>query len=180
MNILPDTEKSLIVKGLRRRFYVVALILVSIAFILGTVMLLPSYFLTRVQVATVISDASNENEIEKKYTEILNLPTEIEYKLNIFQKNYADGTVIFHLLKLEEDLPEKIKINTFSFRRNALYNEKRGTVITVSGVAADRDSLVQFSTSLKSSKSFSVVDVPISSLTKDKNLPFSMNLFIAN
>jgi hypothetical protein len=71
-------------------------------------------------------------------------------------------------------------LDSISVEKNKRYQTKTGTVVLVGGTASERDSLVSFLKALEESKSFSAVDVPISSLTKDKNLPFSMTIFIEN
>jgi hypothetical protein len=71
-------------------------------------------------------------------------------------------------------------LDSISVEKNKRYQTKTGTVVLVDGTASERDSLVSFLKALEESKSFSAVDVPISSLTKDKNLPFSMTIFIEN
>jgi len=77
-------------------------------------------------------------------------------------------------------MPEKVIIDSITFSRNEAYKEKNGILVLVSGTSVDRNSLISFSNSLEQSKDFTFVDVPVSSLTKDKNLPFSINIFIEN
>ena len=142
-------------------------------------MLLPSYFLTsqnfsKIAPENYLSAAGDEDSIK----EILNLPKEIDTKLKFFQSNINGIPSADFLSKVINFLPEKVALNTISFSRNKSYKSKNGVVILVSGTALDRDSLVSFSTLLKESNLFSAVEVPVSSLTKDKNLPFSMNIFI--
>ena len=73
-----------------------------------------------------------------------------------------------------------MRLNSISLSKNQTSKEKGSTTVLISGVASNRDSLVTFSTLLKESKLFADVLVPVSSLTKDKNLPFSMNISIEN
>lgn len=63
----------------------------------------------------------------------------------------------------------------FSF---AIKNEKnQGKLqISLSGIARDRDVLLQFSESLKEEEFISEVDIPLSSFTKEENLDFSMQI----
>ena len=82
--------------------------------------------------------------------------------------------------KIIKFVPEKVIIDSITFSRNEAYKEKNGILVLVSGTSVDRNSLISFSNSLEQSKDFTFVDVPVSSLTKDKNLPFSINIFIEN
>jgi hypothetical protein len=181
MNLLPKTEKETLKEGLKSRFIIVASFLVAASFLMGFIMLLPSYFLTLVSSLEGTSGnnypgAENKDSIEK----ILNLPEEINSKLKFFQSNINNVSVADSFYKITSHLPGGVTLNSVSFSRNQVYKEKTGTAILISGTAFDRDSLISFSTNLKDSNSFSSVEVPVSSLTRDRNLPFSMNIFIEN
>lgn len=181
INLLPKTEKENLKKGLKLRFIIVALSLLSALFLIGFFMFLPSYFLASGYLSKIIPgnyflESKDDNSIE----EILNLPVEISSKLSFFQSNIDNISVADYFSKIVDYLPEKVQLNSVSFSKNKNYKEKNGVVILISGVAANRDSLVSFSTLLKESNSFSDVEVPVSSLTRDKNLPFFMNIFIEN
>lgn len=181
MNLLPNTEKKALKKGLKLRFMLAALFLLSVSFLVGFIMLLPSYFLTLVNFSEIMPEnfalkAKNDGSIEK----ILNLPVEIDSKLKIFQLNVNGVSPTDSFSKIIGYLPEKVKLNSVLFARNQIYKEKNGIVILISGMALDRDSLVSFSTHLKESNLFSAIEVPVFSLTKERNLPFSMNIFIEN
>lgn len=144
-------------------------------------MLLPSYLLTRGHLVFINSlNAGPEAKDEESIKEILDLPKEIEVKLKFFESNAASKRVVDSLSKIIAYLPEKVKLGSVVFNRNHGEKGKKGVTIVISGTAADRDSLVSFGTALKSSDSFSAVEVPVSSLTKEKNLPFSINIFIAD
>jgi hypothetical protein len=181
MNLLPKTEKEALKKGLKLRFAVLAMFLLSLSFLVGFIMLLPSYFMvfgyfSKETSGNYFSGSKNDDSVK----EILNLPSEISLKLSFFQSNMKDISVADYFSKIVGHLPQEVHLNSILLSRNQNYNKKVGTVILVSGMAADRESLVSFSTLLKKSNSFSAVDVPVSSLTKNKDLPFSMSIFIEN
>lgn len=180
MNLLPNTEKEELKKGLKRRFAIVALFLVAASFFSGFIMLLPTYFITRNHFSLGVAlGASVQVEDEESIKNILKLPGEIDSKLKFFQSNVPNGGAIDYLSKIISFLPEKVKLTSISFSKSQSKG-KSGIIVLVSGVAADRDSLVSFSNLLKGSGKFSLIDVPVSSLTKEKDLPFSMNIFIAD
>jgi Tfp pilus assembly protein PilN len=181
MNLLPSTEKEALKKGLKLRFITTASFLSAAFFLAGFIMLLPSYFLILENFSENKQDVSSL-KIENGSTieEVLNLPNEIEFKLKLLQSNIDSASVVDSFSKIIQYLPQKVKINSVSFLRTQDPKGKNSTHILISGVALDRDSLASFSNSLKTSKSFSSVDVPVSSLAKDKNLPFSINISMAN
>ena len=115
---------------------------------------------------------------EELMANILELPEEINSKLAFFQQNLGDRGVTDTLVKITTNLSEKVKLNSIVFSKNLGEKGKKGTTIVISGTATDRDALVSFGATLRESKSFTTVEVPVSSLAKDKDLPFSMNIFI--
>ena len=182
MNLLPQTEKENLKKGLKYRFLVVLMFLVGSVFFIGFVMLLPSYFLTsgyfyKETPRTPYLGTENE-EIVK---EILNFPEEIDFKLKFLESNTRNISAVNSIYKIIDFLPEKVTLNSISFIRKKVDSREGGDMsFLIAGTAFDRASLVSFSTLLEESNLFSSVDVPVSSLTKDRNLPFSINLIIKN
>jgi len=181
MNLLPITEKEAVKKGLKRRFIIMAALLLAVSFGVGVIMLVPSYFLVMGNISKIEMNNSsigieNKGEVE----EMLNLPIEINSKLKFIQNIGANQSTIEVFSKIIKFVPEKVMIDSITFSRNEAYKEKNGILVLVSGTSADRNSLISFSNSLEQSKDFTFVDVPVSSLTKDKNLPFSINIFIEN
>jgi hypothetical protein len=181
MNLLPNTEKEALKKNLKLRFLILALSLLSISFLLGLIMILPSYFLalgnfSKISSENSLSTLKNDDSVKM----ILNLPQEIDSKLKLLQSNGKAVSVTNTVSNIIKYLPAGVKLNSVSFAKNQNYKDKDGTVVMVSGIASDRDSLVSFASSLRESGLFSDVEVPVSSLTKGRNLPFSMNIFIGN
>ncbi len=52
--------------------------------------------------------------------------------------------------------------------------------IKISGIAENRNSLIAFSDSLKTSEVFETVDLPFSSFVKDSNIPFAIDIKVKN
>lgn len=180
MNLLPKTEKDNLKKGLKLRFFALALFLLSACFLAGFVMLLPSYFLATSHVPQIVSAGFSESGDNELVEKMLNLPSEIDTKLDFFVLNTAGISVPDFFSKIVGYLPESVKLNSVSFEKNTDYKGETGTIFLVSGIAANRDSLVLFSTDLKDSNLFSDIEMPVSALAKDKNIPFSMSIFIKN
>ena|SRR3989344_8765429 len=179
MNLLPSTEKEILKKGFKLRSIIMALFLLSASFFIGLIVLLPSYFLALgnfSKIAPVNSSlgAKDDDSTQK----ILNLPGEIDSKLKFLRSNLNNMPAVDSFSKIIGYLPKEITLKSIVFSRSKNYKEKIGTIIYISGTAADRDSLVSFSKLLSESNLFSAVDMPVSNLTKGKNLPFSVNIFI--
>ena len=180
MNLLPNTEKEFLKRGLKLRFIVMTLYLLTASFVVGFVMLLPPYFLMKGHLFLPETQNLAKNLSESSTKETLDLPVKIDSRLKFLQSNLANLSVTDILFKITNRISKKIKLDSVSFSRNQVYKEKNGTHVLISGFALDRDSLVSFSKLLKESGFFSSVDIPVSNLTKEINLPFSVNLFIEN
>lgn len=181
INLLPKTEKENLKKGLKLRFWVITLFFITAAFGLGILVLLPSHFLVLSNLAqTELADESVAIKNGGEMEDILNLPEKINLRSAFFQTNNANLSAIDVLVKITEVIPAGIALDSVSFSRNQPYGEKNGILVLVSGIAGSRESLTSFSALLRKTNYFSLVDVPVSSLTKDKNLPFSINIFIEN
>ena len=176
MNLLPDTEKKDLKKGLKLRLLVVTLSLLSASFFVGSLMLIPAYVLSMGHFSALEKDnlAAKGSPAE----DILNLPKEMSAKLQFLDSSNNQISVIAILSNIESGLRQGVVLNSISFDRNEKYKNKTGIHILASGLARDRESLVSFSNNLKESKMFQMVDIPVSSFTKDRDLPFSINIFI--
>ncbi len=179
MNLLPATEKDILKKGLKLRSVIVALIMASVFTVIGAAMLLPAYFLTKDQFSVItLQNSLIKEEDEESMRHLLSLPGEIESKLNFFEADFESASALDSFSKIIDYLPDKVKLNAVSFGKSQTSKEAAGPMILVAGISADRNSLVAFSTALQKSGLFSSVAVPVSNLAKDKDLPFTMTLFI--
>lgn len=180
MNLLPKIEKENLEKGLKLRFVVVFLFLLSASFLVGFVSLLPSYFLASGYFSSNSDSSFLKSEDDESIKDILNLPQEVNSKLNFFQILLKEPSVADYFAQIANLLPKGVKINSISFEKDQNYKGKRGITILISGIADIRDGLISFTEALEKSNLFSLVEVPVSSLTKNRDLPFSVNIFIEN
>jgi Tfp pilus assembly protein PilN len=180
MNLLPITEKESLKKGFKLRSVILASLILVCVFVLGIAMLLPSYFLAMGNLSKDSSGYTSGMENSTSTKELLVLPQEIDMKVKQLQASNSNVFVSDCFAKIIKPLPLGVRLDSISFSRGQSYKEKTGVIVLVSGVATDRDSLVSYVTLLKENSSFSNVDMPVSSLAKNKNLPFSINIFIEN
>lgn len=181
MNLLPKKNKEQIKLGLQRRFYIVFMLVISVAFLIGIVTLVPTYVMISTNLSEMDGDSSNQSgAIEQESVlnlEILKVPTEIESKIEVIQYHNQNKTFLSYLRSAFEFLPESgMSIDSFSFKRDGNYNENIGVLMEISGFSLKRDLLIKFTNDLRSSGRFSLVEVPVTDLTKDTNLNFSIKL----
>lgn len=178
INLLPKDEKEKLEKEQKQRFWVLALSLFSATLFLGFVMLWPAYFLAGDFFDDGLDSTSLKPEDAISNEKIQNLPLEIKSKLALFRPNTAVLSPADYFFEIAENLPAGVVVNSISFRLSQNYKNKTGQVISISGLAASRELLISFAERLQKIKLFSEVEIPVSNLTKDKNLPFSINIFI--
>ena len=142
-------------------------------------MLVPAY-LVSVGNFSRLSFENNSLHVETPAsdTQLLSLPVEIETKSRFLQNYNSSVKVMDSFVEVVKFLPEEVKLDSINFMRGQSFDNKKSASMRVSGVASNREMLISFSNALKNSGKFSNVEVPVSSLTKDKDLPFTMNIFI--
>lgn len=181
MNLLPDTEKQSLRMELKKRLIVVAASLLSMSFIIGFITLLPAYILIRTRFSEIEKNNSSKiEEVRQDEIDVLNLPKEVDQKLKIFESSNNRDSVVQVIYEITEKVESGTKVDSISFMRNQKHENKEGIKILISGIAETRESLLSFGNLLKNSKKFYSVDIPVSSFTKEKDLPFTISVFIEN
>lgn len=175
MNILPETEKKSLRDGLKSRFVVVTLIFGACVFVLGIGALVPAYVLTK-DVLEIEQESLAKVEVPSQ--DLLELPTELGEKLLVYEKAVAQTSFITIVSQIVEEKPASVSVTAISFLRDKEIDSRRGTHISVSGIATSRSSLAAFESALSASNNFTSVTLPVSSLTRDKDLPFTLDIFI--
>ncbi len=179
MNLLPETEKKRISKGLSRRFFVLISILISVAFIVGTILLVPSYIMAKAKLLEVSLLAQNEDRLRAEETEkILAVPEELESKTEILGKNIPDFTSAEIISSIIKNLPGGVVVDSISLSGGSRPEDRNKRELRVSGISANRQALIDFSDRIRGEPTVGSVDVPVSSLTRERNLPFSIKIIL--
>lgn len=95
----------------------------------------------------------------------------VDARLAAIRQGTSERTVISLFERLLAPSRPGISITALSAARD----EKNGT-LRVEGVAATRESLVAFSRALQGEPSFASVDLPVSSLAKNRDIQFSISI----
>jgi hypothetical protein len=179
MNLLPSEEKEILKRGFRIRVFVLLNIFLTIFFIAASIFLIPSYFLAKEQLEVISSfNTSIKPEDEESINKTLLVPTELQNKISFFETNLGNKKASDAISDVVSLKNSGIKINSMFFNKVAQGTEAE-VLMVVSGIAERRDSLISFQSALRDSGKFQSVDVPVSSLAKDRDLPFSINLKIS-
>lgn len=172
-NLLPaDRTRSL------RRVYFVRLAVVSVLLIAGVavvhgVLLLPSYLFVQHEVnerrteLALLSERLSGTEEKEVSARVEALGNDAEYLASLATSPKASAAV-----RAVISLPrEGVRLLGFSFMTNA-----EGASMTVSGIAATRESLRRFEQTLAAQSYIETADLPISAYAKERDIPFMITL----
>ncbi|OHA88148.1 MAG: hypothetical protein A2741_00810 [Candidatus Zambryskibacteria bacterium RIFCSPHIGHO2_01_FULL_43_27] len=174
-NLLPEIEKKNIMREyILRRYVVLALFLFALGAI-ASISLFPSYLLSSVKVVEVEEQISSvkSSAIFKEAEALasaLNLTNQKISALKPPEKYVYLGTLVSSIV---EKRGGSIRLNGFKYNRG---DGKNHGVITVSGIARDRESLSAFLTVLKEEEKFLEVNLPVSNFAQDRNAPFTIDI----
>lgn len=176
MNLLPELEKNRVVKGLKLRFFVVGMFITGAALLINSVLIIPPYLLANTKlIENKIRAETTALKNDKTYLDTLLVPRELSIKMASIRLLTPPKTKVEILGDILSIKPGALKIDSIMY---SLQKEDEGNKIVISGLSLDRKSLIDYSQALKSNPLFTNVDVPVSSLTKERNLPFTINITI--
>ena len=173
-NLLTDDLKEKIKANYRLRRLVVLLIFIIFLQVSFLIFLFPSWIasLFKEKESILQTEKMNQSLLSQNTDSIASTITTINTKLNIINNTLEYHEVIPIINTILSNKTGSIHINSLTYGSvNA-----STSALTIQGISATRESLVLFVKSLKKSETFKVVDLPVSNLTKDKNIDFVINL----
>ena len=137
------------------------------------VLLISNGFLVSFEKTAVENEAKNisESTLQKDLTEYEDRLAHIEAEYKLFSKEIIYPTEIISLIKEKEILG--ITLNAIIFQK---IDEKGNIKLEIRGVAKNRDILINYLNSFKKEEIFKDVTVPLSSLAKNSDIPFTFSV----
>lgn len=146
---------------------------VIIGMVIGTLSLLPSYFLTdtrhdgltqryRVVQASIASLTEDTSKAPL---------AKLKQKLDVLSQDKEENRLTEALLAVLAKRGEAIDITSFAYGKMA-----GSTNLKIRGVAGSRDALLSFKKALEQDGRFEKVDLPVSNLAKEKDIAFDLTL----
>lgn len=170
INLLPPEGKKQVSKNYWFRVLSVYFTLFGSAFFVTSALLLPTYFYVSYQIDALSNAMSNEEaESFKRIEASIAEANDISELLLNTPNAVNDTEIINEILNFSGGL---VSIDSIKIQKN---NRKVNEVI-VSGAANNRSSLVAFRDSVEQHKFFKEVNLPLSNLAKDQDIPFSLTL----
>ncbi len=170
-NLLPQKEQDIVTREYKRRLLAFSFLLLSSLAFTAILALIPSYVLLSQKAAAaekIDSALSSAVTALGKDSAAENL-RQAGAEISLLARDPA-------LLPAHELINAVIRDKTGNIVITGIRVESGslGRTITVLGKAADRNALVALADALKSDKSFSAVNVPMSNFTAASNLDFSL------
>lgn len=137
------------------------------------ILLFSNSFLVNFEKKVVESEKNNSSisSLEKELKEYEDVLKHIEAEYNLFSKDIVYPTDFISIINTKNI--SGIKLNSISFQK---LNESGEVKLEIRGIAQNRDILISYSNSLKEVDSFKEVIMPISSLTKNIDIPFFITI----
>jgi hypothetical protein len=172
INLLPPDGK----KALRTEYYLrVATtysFLVGIALAITAALLLPTYFYVRFQSAALSASAAAEGREAETFAAIERAVTEA----NALSELYNESPRYVPLSEIVAELTSLsgrgVTLQSFTLGRSG----ETFPTFTIVGTAENRNALVEFRNRVEAHEYFASVDLPLSTLARDVNIPFQVNV----
>lgn len=173
-NLLPQKERKRFEWEYRFRLLTILLLFLMATIVLGTVLLLPSYFVSQSKGESI----GRQSELLKKTITLREGDVSVASLLATKQKINQLVDVQNQILQTEiiqtiiQNIDTDITVDAF------YYTQGMGSdgEMKITGKADSRTALLSFSDRLKKESLFTRVDLPVSSLARDSDIIFSITL----
>lgn len=175
INLLPPEEKKHQHHELTFRLTIVSLTLFSGAFMIGVILLTPAYFIANINEEAVLKELSllqgseESTERERISAELL----AVRENLSALAGDIPRESFYHTIDIVAEHHGNTITLSSISYRRET--GEKLSE-LRIGGKADRRDDLLSFTEDLKKNELFSDVILPVSSLAKDHDIEFNIEI----
>jgi len=174
-NLLLETEEKHLHREYVTRMLIIYFVLASVLAIIAMVFSLPSYILAEsrrgiVEEKLAVLEALISGRQDKGSLEYVAAAKEKMSLLDLENSKHV-STLIERVIALAQG---DVKLLSFSLVRRP----DIPPLLTIGGISPTRDTLVAFRRSLEKESSFSSVELPVSNFAKDKDIEFSIDLFL--
>jgi hypothetical protein len=167
---LIDHFKASTVRLYRLRLLSIHFGLLVVVLLTGVALAVPTYaFLNTKRDAALIEKNSPVVPTKDDPSSIESDVQSLKEKIDIIKAANGELPIVSVLDRILSRRIEGITITSFSLKRNT----ETGS-ITINGIASSRENLVDFSKTLDEEPAFTNVNLPVDSLAKSKNVPFTI------
>jgi hypothetical protein len=173
LHVLSESQKKKVIKEYKMRLVIVICWIIVFISLVGLACLLPSY-LSAVGRVNIIK---SENQIKERSVQVLK-DQNFQDKIKLVNSSLEALKTSINILspkeaynKILNSLPEGVYIDRYTY---GLIDDNSAS-ISISGVAPDRDKLIELQKKINSNPEFTSINIPITSFTRKKDLSFSFN-----
>jgi Tfp pilus assembly protein PilN len=174
INLIPPVARKNLVREYWARVITVWMFLAGTASLIILLLLLPTYVLIGVQISALKQIVASSSEKSSSYD--LSAAALLEANR---QAQLLVGTPELTPFSAYSSQLESLASGGVVLKEERFSRKGDGGTIQISGVASTRQSLADFRDSIEADDNFTNVDLPISSLIKDRDLLFSMQITIS-
>lgn len=186
IDLLPASAKNTIRKEYRLRVFTVCAAMLSLVLAAMVISFLPTYlFVLSRHEAFLVESQSDQTQsrisrVKEMETTVRNTNKKVDLLKNEASVPYVKD-VFMEILKSK---PAGVSVTGLSYDHGGVVSKKgkdeavSPPTIGIQGKSSDRAALLAFKDTLAQKKEFSSVDLPISSLVKDTDLTFSINVIM--
>lgn len=176
INLIPNNEKKKMVQNFRLRLVVVFLTSLTVILFVGSVALLPAYFVSSIKKDIASNKLTEQRKSplpkfnQKALATVQDLNAKFKMLDSVNSGRFLATERIINEIVLKK-MPD-IKITQISYTNDKL----TGKVVSVRGFAPSRESLLSFRFMLENNPGFKNVDLPVSNFIKGTNIQFFLTL----
>jgi hypothetical protein len=175
INLIPPAARASVVWEYWLRVVSVWLLLIGTGCLIVVVLLLPTYVLIRLQVNEMTTNVSAASDKIATYDVSASALITASAQAQVLLSNASTTPFSNYVTQFQTQSGTEVVLREMSFNRTTA---GRGT-IKLAGVATNRQSLVNFRDIIAADPAFVRVNLPISSLIKDKDLLFVLDITLA-
>lgn len=168
IDLLPTHGKKMAVREVRERFLAVFLLVMAGICLAAALLSLPTGVLLARYEATLEDSAGLADEVHKRKVDVERDLSDIKNLIEFLDKKTGSIGHASLISSLDQMAGEEVILTHFNF------DGKKKLIL--SGVASTRSSLSAFRDRVSGQKDFKSVELPLSSLVKDTEVPFTMTL----
>ncbi len=176
INLIPASAKKSLIQEYWVRVVSVWFLLWAVTFFIGIFSMVPSYVLLDSQVSAYKDSAESASEKIANYKKVSDELTRSGKLATIMKENFALGYTFDYVALVRNLEHSGITISEISIERT----DKGIAPIRISGIAKDRQALAAFKDRALAEELITAVDLPISNLAKDRDIPFEITATIGN
>jgi len=175
INLIPPKAKKDLLVEYWARVISAWVTMWSMSLLLGATLLIPVYVLIDSQIS-VIEDRASEASTNVANHKALSTELRESSVMAVSIVNDLERLVFSELL----DSFQALENNSVVVNKIELSENKTESPIVIGGTAQDRNALASFRDRILAHEMVTEVDLPISNLSKDRDIPFTLNVTLIN